>query len=112
MGLQAAQYIPQPLRKSVVLRTQRTLDLRPFLLFGEPVVAGNHLIQPVGILATDMPQVAGQLIGQRVAVANGRFKPVVVQLPVLPDDIREGDAVIRRGEKTLPNPLSVREGRR
>ena len=30
-----------------------------------------------------MPQVAGQLIGQRVAVANGRFKPVVVQLPVL-----------------------------
>ena len=51
-----------------------------------------------------MPEVACQLIGQCVAVALRRFKTVIVQFPVLADNVRKGDAVVGRGTR---GPLSA-----
>ena len=43
-----------------------------------------------------MAQVAGQLVGQRVAVALGGLEAPVVHLPVLADDVGKRDAVVVR----------------
>ena len=94
-----AERVAQADGESVELRTQGTPDLRPLLFYRESVVAGDHLVEPLEATAADVPQVARQLIGQRVAVAPGRFKAAVVHLPVLRDDVRKGDAVVVRRER-------------
>ena len=85
---------PQPHGEAVILRGQRVLDLLALLLYRESVVAGNDLVKPRKVLAADMPQVASQLIGERIAVALSGFVAVIVYLPVLLDNVLEGNAVV------------------
>lgn len=58
------------------------------------VVAGDHLVEPVRITSADVPQVAGQLESQRVAVALYGLLALVVQLPVLLQDLRKRNPVV------------------
>jgi hypothetical protein len=91
------QRISQSDGEPVKFRRQCISDFLALLLQRESVVAGDHLVEPFEVTAADVPQVARQLVGQRVAVAFGRFIAVVVNLPVFRDDLREGDAVVFRG---------------
>ena len=91
------QRISQSDGEPVEFRRQCISDFLALLLQRESVVAGDHLVEPFEVTAADVPQVARQLVGQRVAVAFGRFIAVVVNLPVFRDDLREGDAVVFRG---------------
>ena len=77
------------------------VNLGTLLSLRESVVAGDYLVEPGLVLAADVTQVASQLEGQRVTVALDGFETAVVQLPVLFQNVREGDAVILAGERCL-----------
>ena len=64
------------------------------------------MVEPLEILTADMPQVASQLISQRIAIALGRFKALVIHLPILLQNIRKRNAVIVTGEVFLVSPVS------
>ena len=96
LAFEAVEHHLQTLRHRLELTVEGVSDLLTFLLDGEVVITRDHLIEPVGILAADVAQVGGQLEGQRVAVALGRFKAFVVQFPIAFQDGGEGDAVVRR----------------
>ena len=93
---QRIQHISQSDWESVELRTQSALNLRPLLFQWEPVVAGNHLVEPLGILTADVSQVTGQLIRQRIPIALRRFKPPIIHLPILLQYLRKRNPVIIR----------------
>ena len=86
-GLQRRQHLLQPVGHPLALRRQRVHDLLTFLALRKSVIARYHLVEPLGIPAADMPQVARQLVRQRVPVARRRLLPVVEQLPVLGNDV-------------------------
>ena len=52
------------------------------------------MVEPVEVVAADVSQGVGQFVGLRIAVADGRFKAVIVQLPVLVDDLLKSMSVI------------------
>ena len=97
LTLQRIEYDGQRTGHAFVGAFQGTADLGALLLKRETVVAGDHLVEPVEVVAADVAQGVGKLVGLRIAVADGRLKAVIVQLPVLVDDFLKRVAVIFLG---------------
>ena len=98
LTLQRIEYDGQRTGHAFVVALQGAADLGALFLQRETVVAGDYLVEPVEVVAADVAQGVGKLVGLRIAVADGRLKAVIVQLPVLADDLLKRVAVILFGE--------------
>ena len=87
LSTQCSQHVAQPSRHLCALAAQCRVDTFHLLCLWEAVVARNPLCQQATVVAADVLQHVGKLVGQCVAIRLHWLCTAIEHLPVFADDL-------------------------